>query len=107
MPDCLATYRDWSELSKNSIFRFFVEFLRTDPQGEFYGLSTPQWISMGLFIIGAGIAVSVMRPYLGLQSIFPAILSPGPVATELEKRTFFERLYEQSGGILIRPPPGI
>jgi phosphatidylglycerol---prolipoprotein diacylglyceryl transferase len=34
-------------------FRFAIEFLRDDPRGEAFGLSTSQWISLGLFLCGA------------------------------------------------------
>jgi phosphatidylglycerol:prolipoprotein diacylglycerol transferase len=38
-------------------FRFLVEFLRDDPRGEAFGLSTSQWISMGLFTCGLILAL--------------------------------------------------
>ncbi|MCM8787514.1 MAG: prolipoprotein diacylglyceryl transferase [Candidatus Omnitrophica bacterium] len=36
-----------------SIIRFFIEFLRGDPRGEFLYLSTSQWISTVIFFISA------------------------------------------------------
>lgn len=41
-----------------SIGRFLIEFLRDDPRGALFGLSTSQFIS--LFILAAGIAVTVI-----------------------------------------------
>ncbi|MBZ5621000.1 MAG: prolipoprotein diacylglyceryl transferase [Acidobacteriia bacterium] len=34
-------------------FRFFIEFLRADERGSFYGLSTSQWVSFGLLILAS------------------------------------------------------
>lgn len=38
-------------------FRFLIEFLRDDPRGEALGLSTSQWISLGLLACGGILAV--------------------------------------------------
>jgi phosphatidylglycerol:prolipoprotein diacylglycerol transferase len=42
------------------VFRFFTEFLRGDPRGEAFGLSTSQWISLGL---AAGAGFLIMQGY--------------------------------------------
>jgi len=39
------------------VFRFFVEFLRDDPRGAAFGLSTSQWISLVLVIVACLLAI--------------------------------------------------
>jgi phosphatidylglycerol:prolipoprotein diacylglycerol transferase len=43
-------------------FRFVVEFLRADNRGGAYGLSTSQWISMALIIVGMSLLLKGSGP---------------------------------------------
>jgi phosphatidylglycerol:prolipoprotein diacylglycerol transferase len=47
----------WFYLIGYAPFRFAIEFLRGDERGSFYGLSTSQWISLGLFTIAISILI--------------------------------------------------
>ena len=62
----LATYKKWIGTYKTlglyfilySIVRFTLEFFRGDLiRGIYFGLSTSQWISIVLFVIGVGIFI--------------------------------------------------
>ena len=45
-----------------SIFRFFIEFYRGDPRGQFLFFSTSQWVSIGLFVTAIGLFIRWRRP---------------------------------------------
>ncbi len=44
-----------------SVWRFIIEFFRTDPRGSLFGLSTSQIISIALFIAGIVMLVFILK----------------------------------------------
>jgi phosphatidylglycerol:prolipoprotein diacylglycerol transferase len=55
-----------------STVRFVIEFFRNHEQALVAGLSLTQWISAGLFLVGAGILAWISRPVGLIQPTTPA-----------------------------------
>jgi phosphatidylglycerol:prolipoprotein diacylglycerol transferase len=55
-----------------STVRFVIEFFRNHEQALVAGLSLTQWISAGLFLVGAGILAWISRPVGFIQPTTPA-----------------------------------
>ena len=42
-----------------AVIRFLLEFVRIDPTPVFWILRLPQWVSVAVFIIGAGLFMKI------------------------------------------------
>jgi len=65
-----------------SSIRFFIEGMRLDPSGVFYGLRTNQWSAVIGFLIGITVFYLQSRRHTGLE---PGVMLPAKIKSESKK----------------------